>query len=140
MACLFSIGHDVPATLVKYFLMVQVYSILIGIVDTTLLYVDNYYYQLSILDSLDAVRIGQLYKERIIAEQLVNNVDYAFRVNNYLFGLVQIKKILSRDHAIKANWILEKEKYNVELNPVGSSNDGNSFILQSNPLHVYQGR
>jgi hypothetical protein len=37
----------------------------------------------------------------------VLDVDYAYRVNSYLFGVVKVQKILNRDDAIKAKWITE---------------------------------
>ena len=66
---------------------------------------DGYYFQLSLFGVLDIVCIGRRFKERIVAEQLVVDVDYACRVNIYILGLVKIQKILNRDDAIKAKWI-----------------------------------
>jgi len=72
------------------------------------LFVDNYYFQLSLFNMLDILCIGRMYKERIIVDELVVDVDYAYRINTYLFGLIKVQKILSRDDAIKAKWITER--------------------------------
>ena len=104
-ACLFSSGHRIPEILFNYFISVQFYGILFAIAKAVLLFIDGYYYKLSLFGVLDVVCIGQLYKERILAEQLVVDVDYAYRIHTYFFGLVKVQKILNRDDAIKAKWI-----------------------------------
>ena len=53
--------------------------------------------------------IGTVYKERIIIERLQADQDYAYRVNKYLFGLIEIEKILNREDAIRAKWIVIEE-------------------------------
>ncbi len=105
IACLFSSNRDVPMILVNYFVYVQFYGVLLALAKVMLLYVDNYYYQLSLFGLLDILCIGRIFKERILAEKLMVNVDYAYRIHTYLFGLIIIQKILGRDDAIKANWI-----------------------------------
>ena len=77
--------------------------------------------------------IGRIYKERILAEQLVVNVDYAYRVSTYLFGLFKVQKILNRDDAIKANWITiggGESTYDIEM----KGNDDPVISVQVNPL------
>jgi hypothetical protein len=91
--------------LVNYFFSVQFYGVLLAIAKAVLLFIDNYYYQLSLFGLFDVLCIGRLYKERILAEQLVANVNYAYRIHTYLFGLIKVQKILNRDDAIKAKWI-----------------------------------
>jgi len=91
--------------LVNYFFSVQFYGVLLAIAKAVLLFIDNYYYQLSLFGLFDVLCIGKMYKERILAEQLVANVDYAYRIHTYLFGLIKVQKILNRDDAIKAKWI-----------------------------------
>ena len=105
IACLFSSGRRIPTIIVNYFLSVQFYGSLLAIAKTMLLFVDGYFYQLSLFGMIDVLYIGRLYKERIIVEQLVLDVDYACRTSTYLFGLVKVQKILNRDDAIKAKWI-----------------------------------
>ena len=105
IACLFSSNRHVPMILVNYFFFVQLYGVLLAIAKAVLLFIDNYYYQLSLFGLFDVLCIGRLYKERILAEQLVANVDYAYRIHTYLFGLIKVQKILNRDNAIKAKWI-----------------------------------
>jgi hypothetical protein len=78
--------------LVNYFIYVQFYGIILAIIKAILLFKDNYSYQLSLLGVLDVLCIGRIYKERILAEQLVVNVDYAYRVSTYLFGLFKVQK------------------------------------------------
>jgi len=107
MACLFSIERRISIAIVNYFVFVQLYGVLRHIFTAALLFVDNYYYHLSVFGALDVLLVGRLYKERIVAEQLVLDVDYAYRVNSYLFGVVKVQKILNRDDAIKAKWITE---------------------------------
>ena len=89
--------------------------------------------------------VGQLYKERILAEQLMVNVDYAYRIQFYLFGLIKVQKILNRDDAIKAKWIaiggggvasVVGEAYDIEMKgaDVSNSNVENVISVQMNPL------
>ncbi len=105
IACLFSSNRDVPLILVNYFFFVQFYGVILATVRAMLLFIDNYYYKLSLFGVLDVLCIGKMFKERILAEQLVVDVDYAYRINTYLFGIVKVQKILNRDDAIKAKWI-----------------------------------
>jgi hypothetical protein len=139
IACLFSSGRHIPVIIIKFFLFVQFYGIFLELVKTVLLFMDNYYYQLSLFGKLDILCIGQLYKERIIAEQLVVNVDYAYRINKYLCGLITARKILNRDAAIKAKWIVERntteatEEYDVEINVEGCDINYDDTAIQ-NPL------
>ncbi len=106
VACLFSNGRHVPIIIIDYFVYVQFYGILLAIANSLLLFVDNYYYKVTVYGLLDIVCIGNLYKERIIAEQLVVDVDYAYRIYSYLFGVIVVQKILSREDSIKAKWIV----------------------------------
>jgi hypothetical protein len=105
IACLFSSNRDVPSILVNYFFSVQFYGVFLAIAKAVLLFIDGYYYQLTLFGVLDVLCIGRMYKERILAEQLVVDVDYAYRIHTYLFGLIKVQKILNRDDAIKAKWI-----------------------------------
>jgi hypothetical protein len=140
VACLFSSNRDVPMILVNYFFSVQFYGVFLAIAKAVLLFIDGYYYQLTLFGVLDVLCIGRLFKERILAEQLVVDVDYAFRVNTYLFGLVKVQKILNRDDAIKAKWITVGgggvNMYDIEMKGAdGSSNDDATVIsVQMNPL------
>ncbi len=141
IACLFSSNRDVPMILINYFISVQFYGVLLAIAKAVLLFVDGYYYKLSLFGVLDVLCVGQLYKERILAEQLVVDVDYAYRIHTYFFGLVKVQKILNRDGAIKAKWITIRgdaaagEAYDIEMKRVGSSNDDETVIsVQMNPL------
>ncbi len=117
VACLFSSDRRIPMILVNYFLYVQFYGILLEIAVAFLLFVDNYYYRMSLFGVLDVLCIGQLFMERIVVEQLVVDVDYAYRINSYLFGFIKEQKILNRDDAIKAKWITEgKDKaYDIDM-------------------------
>ncbi len=134
-ACLFSSGRRIPVMIYNYFLSVQFYGILLAIFKTILLFVDDYYFQLSLLGVLDIVCIGRRYKERIIAEQLVVNKDFAFRIHSYLLGLVKVQKILNRDDAIKAKWITTSpNEYDIEMKGVGAVGS----VVQ-NPLSTHRG-
>jgi len=136
IACLFSSNRDVPKILINYFVFVQFYGVFLAIAKALLLFVDGYYYQLSLLGFLDVLCIGRLYKERILAERLVVDVDYAYRIHRYLFGLIKVQKILSRDDAIKAKWIIigglggdaAGEEYSIEMN------GGTDNFVALNPL------
>jgi hypothetical protein len=145
IACLFSSNRDVPMILVNYFVYVQFYGIILAIVKKLLLFIDGYYYKLSLFRVLDVLCIGQLYKERILAEQLVVNVDYAYRIHFYLFGLIKVQKILNRDDAIKAKWITiggggvasaVEEAYDIEMKgaDVRNNDDESVISVQMNPL------
>ena len=137
-ACLFSSGRRIPIIISKYFLFVQFYGILLAIAKAMLLFVDDYYYQLSVLGILDILCIGRRYKERIIAEKQVVDVDFAFRVNMYLLGLVKVQKILNRDDAIKAKWITTSpDNYDIEMKGTGSSIDDLGVV--QNPLSTDRG-
>jgi hypothetical protein len=133
-ACLFSSNRDVPMILVNYFFSVQFYGVFLAIAKAVLLFIDGYYYQLTLFGVLDVLCIGRLYKERILAEQLVVNVDYAYRINIYLFGLIKVQKILNRDDAIKAKWITigggGESTYDIEM----KGNDDPVISVQVNPL------
>lgn len=129
IACLFSSNRDVPLILVNYFIYVQFHGIVLVMVKTILLFIDGYYYQLSLFGLFDFVCVGRLFKERILAEQLELNVDYAYRIHTYIFGLIKIQVILNREDAIKAKWITEDGGYDKEI----KGND-ESFALQINPL------
>jgi hypothetical protein len=98
-----------------------------------LLFIDGYYYQLTLFGVLDVLCIGRLYKERILAEQLVVDVDYAYRIQTYLFGLIKVQKILNRDDAIKSKWITiggGESTYDIEM----KGNDDPVISVQMNPL------
>ncbi len=115
IACLFSSNRGVPLILINYFIYVQFYGILLALTKTPLLFIDGYFYRICLFGLLEIVCVGQLYKERILAEQLVVNVDYACRVHSYLFGLIKVQKILNRNDAIKAKWITEGDVYDIEM-------------------------
>ncbi len=137
IACLFSSGRHIPLIIVNYFLYVQLYGVLLAIAKTMLLFIDNYYYRLLLFGALDLLCVGQLYKERVIVEQLVVDVDYAYRIDNYLFGLIQVQMILNRDDAIKAKWITEggegEKAYDIEMKGIVGRDD-DAFAVQINPL------
>ena len=143
IACLFSSSRNIWMIIVNYLVSVQLYGILLETAKAALLFVDNYCFQLSVM-GIDIWCIGRLYKERIAAEQLVVDRDFAFRIHTYLFGLIKIQKILHRDDAIKAQWITEGNNTtaggdtngyddDVEMNDTGGSDDDASE-MQVNPL------
>ena len=106
IACIFSSGRRIPLIIVNFFVYVQFYGIVLAIAEATLVFVDNYYFRVSLLlGVIDVFRVGVLYKERIMTEGLVEGVDYAYRINHYLHGFIMVQKILNRDDAIKAKWI-----------------------------------
>jgi hypothetical protein len=124
---------------------VQFYGVILAIAQALLLFIDGYYYKLSLVGVLDVLCVGQLYKERILAEQLMVNVDYAYRIHTYLFGLIKVQKILNRDDALKAKWItiggggvasVVGEAYDIEMKgaDVSNSNVENVISVQMNPL------
>ncbi len=136
IACLFSSNRDIPLILVNFFLFVEFYGIVLAVIKAALLYVDEYYYHLSLFGVMEIICVGRLYKERIMAEQLVLGVDYAYRISNYLFGLVKVQKILNRSDAIKAKWIAEgatsspaDDVYTIEM-----MSGGNDDFVVRNPL------
>ena len=132
MACILSSNRHVVAIIVEYCINVQLYGILVAMGNMFLLFVDGYYYQLSLLGILDVVCIGKLYKERVMVEQLVVDVDYAYRIHSYFFGLIRVQKILNRDDAIKVKWIKvggDVTQYDIELKGTSSSD-----IVVQNPL------
>ena len=135
LACLFSQGRDIHLTLINYFVFVQLYGILATVFNYTLLFVDNYSYTVTLAwNAVQVLRIGTLYKERIVAESLQVDRDYAYRVYRYLFGLMEIVKILSRNDAIKARWIAEEES-NVEMTGSYAVATDNHFVeATENPL------
>jgi hypothetical protein len=142
IACLFSTSHRIPMIIVNYFLYVQLYGIVLAVAKVMLLFVDNYYYQLSLFGALDIVCVGRVYKERIMVEQLVVDVDYAFRINNYLFGLVKVQQILNREDAIKAKWITTVGGNDIVMKSLADekveyagSKSGDSFLVTENPIY-----
>ncbi len=129
--------------LVNYFFFVQLYGVLLAIAKALLLFIDGYYYRISVLGLLDILCVGQLYKERILAEQLVVDVDYAYRINTYLFGLVKVQKILNRSDAIKANWITieggggeAEDAHDIEMKGADATSADDAIIsVRINPLN-----
>ena len=115
IACLFSSGRHVPLILVRYFIYVQFYGILLAIVKALLLSVDSYYYQLTLFGVFDILHIGRMFKERIMVDQLALDVDYAYRINTYIFGVIRVQKILNRVDAIKAKWIIDAGEHDIEM-------------------------
>ncbi len=130
IACLFSTGRSIPMILVDYFIYVQFYGILLAIAKAVLLFMDGYYYHLILFGVFDILHIGRLYKERILVEKLVVNVDYAYRDNTYFFGLVREQKILNRDDAIKAKWITARVEGDYDIEMKG----GEDVAVVENPL------
>ena len=133
LACLFSSGRRIPMILVDYFLYVQFYGVLLAIAKAFLLFIDEYYYQVSIF-GIDLC-IGSLFKERVVAEQLVADVDYAYRVNSYMFGVIIVEKILNRADAIKANWITIASNEMVDIEMKGTSISDDDVDVVQNPLN-----
>ncbi len=118
LACVFSQGRAIHLTLINYFIFVQLYGTIATLVKYALLFVDNYYYNLSFgWNVIQVLCIGTVYKERIISEQLQADQDYAYRIDKYLFGLIEIEKILNREDAIRAKWIVvvEEEEKAIEM-------------------------
>ncbi len=105
IACLFSSDRRIPLIIVNFFVFVQFYGIMLAIAKAMLLFVDGYYFRASLFGAIDVLSIGALYKERIMTEGLVADVDYAFRTYCLLNGCVVIEKILNKEDAIKAKWI-----------------------------------
>ncbi len=138
IACLFSSNRDVLIVLINYFVFVQLYGIILVIVKALLLFVDTNYYRLSLFGLLDILCVGQLYKENIIAKRLVMDVDYAYRIHVYLFGLIKVEKILNREDAIKAKWITiggvaaEEKMCDVEIIGAGGGDDFAPFGFSYN--------
>jgi hypothetical protein len=63
----------------------------------------------------------------------VVDVDYAYRIHTYLFGLIKVQKILSRDDAIKSKWITiggGESPYDIEM----KGSDNPVISVQMNPL------
>ena len=149
IACLFSSNRDTLKILINYFIFVQIYGVLFAIVKAVLLFIDNYYYRLSLFGVLDILCIGRLYKERILAEQLVVDVDYAYRINTYLCGLIKVQKILNRDDAIKAKWITAALGGNYDVEMITDNNWRASAtvsmdciykaneVTTTNPIHTW---
>ncbi len=116
IACVFSSGRRIDLVIVNFFVYVQFFGIVVAIADTTLVFVDQFYLRVSVCRAVDIARVGLLFKERIMAEGLVMDVDYAYRIYHYLNGFVVIEKILNRDQAIKAKWInTANEAVDVEM-------------------------
>ncbi len=142
IACLFSSNRNTLGILANYFVFVQFYGFILAIAQALLQFIDGYYYKLSIFGVLDILCVGQLFKERILFEQLIVDVDYAYRIHTYLFGVVKVQKILNRDDAIKAKWITREEgavgeSYDIEMKgaDVGNNDDATVIIVQMNPLN-----
>jgi hypothetical protein len=116
IACLFSSGRSILLIVIKFFMIVQFYGTIRAIINVMLLFVDGYYLRASLLGAIDLLRVGALYKERIMTEQLVLDVDYAYRTYPVLCGVVVIEKVLNREDAIKAKWIeLNNEVVDIEM-------------------------
>ncbi len=132
IACLFSSGRRIAIIIVNFFLYVQLYGVLLAIGKSVLLFVDNYYYQLTVCGILNILCVGKLYKERVVAEQMVVNVDYAYRVSRYLHGFITVETILNRSDAIKAKWITETVTHvcDIEMKGAMSSGDTDRYVVQ----------
>ncbi len=131
LACLFSQGREKYTTLYNFFIYVQLYGVLREVVQAIALFTDEYYYHMSFGGGvINVFRIGELFKERIIAKNLENNKDYAYRIRRYFFGLVVTETILNREDAIKAKWIAAHEVYEVQTVSEGTSSVENPMIPQ----------
>ncbi len=122
-ACLFSNGRRVDKVLINYFFFVQIYGIFFLLIKAVLLFKDRYFLQISILGKMQIITVGNLYRERIIAEQMNENIDFACRTDRYLGGMLIVQRIYNREDAIKANWIQ------------GTNEDTTTNPHHSNPLH-----
>ncbi len=132
LACLFSNGRQIPLILVNYFVTVQFYGVLLGLMKVFLLFRSDFYYRLSLFGAIDLLCIGNLFVERIVSEELVVNVDYAHRSYSYL-GIVGVTMILNRDDAIKAKWIGPSSSHTVATSYASSnitSNDDENDVEQ----------
>jgi hypothetical protein len=128
IACLFSSGRRIPLIIINFFVFVQFYGVVLGIATAILLFFDGYYLRVSLLGVIDILRVGALFKERIMAEGLVADVNYAYRVNHYLNGLIIVQKILNRDDAIKAKWMIPNNDVAVDIEIPITSNTENSLV------------
>ena len=61
------------------------------------------------------------------------DIDYAHRIHTYLFGLINVEKILNRNDAIKAKWItgVGVDTLDIEMKGTGGLDD--AFVVQ-NPM------
>ena len=104
LACLFSSGRRIPLILVNYFVYVQLYGMLLAVARAMLLFVDDYCYRVVILGVV-VVSIGELYRERIVSEGLVEGRDYGARCGTRMFGTITVQTIVCRGEAVKRGWI-----------------------------------
>ena len=106
LASVISSSNRIPEVLINYFVFVQFYGSFMGVAKTVLKYNSEYYFRLSLAGTVEVLCIGNLLAEIIVGEQLKANVDYACRSYKF-FGFIHIEKILRRDDAIKAKWIVD---------------------------------
>ena len=101
LACLFSNSRQIPLTIARFAANVQIYSVLLQLVQAILAFKDNTYFGLSVF-KLRLISIGDLYCKSIVSEGLVKGKDFDPRVRSYLGDLVVITRILNREDAIRA--------------------------------------
>ncbi len=113
LACLLSSDRMVAMTLINFFVYIQFYGMLLSMIKMLLLFVDRYYYRVDVslgVLAIEVVCIGKLYKERIVSEGLTIDVDFACK-SYTVFGVVRIQRILNREDAIKAKWIVPSDEH-----------------------------
>ncbi len=135
MACLFSNGRQIPLILVNYFISVQFYGVLLGLIKAFLHFRHDFYYRLSLFGVLEVLCVGNLFAERIVTEHLVADVDYAHRSRTYL-SVITISIILNRDDAIRAKWI-DTNSYTTSI-PRDAPSDNSKLTSSNNNVSPYR--
>ncbi len=95
VACLFTTGDRVPYILLNFFFTVQLWSILLQILHAVAGFYDNHYFHRVYLLGKMMYSIGDIFLERIVADNQVLGVDYVVTQSRY-FGLISTTTIIGK--------------------------------------------
>ena len=95
VACLLTTGDRVPYILLNFFFTVQLWSILLQILHAVAGFYDNHYFHRVYLLGKTMYSIGDIFLERIVADNQVLGVDYVVTQSRY-FGLVSTTTIIGK--------------------------------------------
>ncbi len=149
MACIFSSGREIPYILLDFFANVQLFSILLEIMQAILGFYDNYYYRVTVFGK-KILSIGDLFVERIVNEGLVLGSDYFVERCTYL-RVINVTTILRREDAIRKGWFVniknettddnavEMHDFKSKSSNISNSNDDRSSYQDSNKLFAFHG-
>ncbi len=115
VACIFSTTAEIGLIIASYAANVQIFGIFQRFFTCALQFVDGYYFEFSVLQ-YKALSVGGIYLERIVHEQLKNNIDFTATKTKYLCGIVTVIAVVQGVKAVN----IAKEHVVIEMNTTKS--------------------